>query len=431
MSGFVDQAQLHARAGDGGAGAVSWRREAHVDRGGPDGGDGGHGGDVWLVASENESSLLGFRDHPFRRATNGVHGAGQKRHGARGKDTEVAVPVGTVVRAGDGTVVCDLDRPGARCMVAQGGQGGRGNTRFLSNRRRAPAFAEQGERGEERWLDMELKLMADVALVGFPNAGKSTLIATVSAAKPKIADYPFTTLEPHLGVVRVGGVRDATEFVMADIPGLVEGAAEGRGLGHRFLRHVERARVLVVLLDLAAPDAGGETPAAQLEVLLRELGSYRPELLERPRVVAGSKADVAAGSGEGDGREDGGAVCDLVLSAATGEGVQALLQRLAVLVRDARAAGADLAADGGVVVHRPVPEGVDVQRDHDGTWVVLGRAAERAVALSDLTDAGAQAEAVRRLRRLGVDRALARAGARDGDEVRVGAMSFTWGEESA
>jgi GTP-binding protein len=422
MSGFVDQAQLHARAGDGGAGAVSWRREAHVDRGGPDGGDGGGGGDVWLIASENESSLLGFRDHPFRRATNGVHGGGQKRHGARGKDTEVPVPVGTVVRDGDGVVVCDLDRAGSRSLVARGGQGGRGNARFLSNRRRAPAFAEQGERGEERWLDLELKLMADVALVGFPNAGKSTLIASVSAAKPKIADYPFTTLVPHLGVVRVGGVRDGTEFVMADIPGLVEGAAEGRGLGHRFLRHIERARVLVVLLDLAAPGAAaGPPPSGQLDVLVRELGSYRPDLLERSRVVVGSKADVAS---------DDEGVCDMVLSAATGEGVQALLRRLTVLVREARDAGARAAeaVPGDVVVHRPVPEGVDVRRDADGAWVVRGRAAERAVALSDLTDAGAQAEAVRRLRRLGVDRALARAGVRDGDEVRVGAMSFTWGE---
>jgi GTP-binding protein len=435
MSGFVDQAQLHARAGNGGAGAVSWRREAHVDRGGPDGGDGGHGGDVWLVASENESSLLGFRDHPFRRATNGVHGAGQKRHGARGKDTEVPVPVGTVVRDGNGVVVCDLDRPGSRSLVAGGGQGGRGNARFLSNRRRAPAFAEQGERGEERWLDMELKLMADVALVGFPNAGKSTLIASVSAAKPKVADYPFTTLEPHLGVVRVGGVRDGTEFVMADIPGLVEGAAEGRGLGHRFLRHIERARVLVVLLDLAAPDAAaGPTPSEQLRVLVRELGSYRPDLLERPRVVVGSKADVATDA-DSDGDSDSDSVCDLVLSAATGEGVPALLQRLAALVGEARDAGAQTQAQvqaevvpGDVVVHRPVPEGVDVRRDAGGAWVVHGRAAERAVALSDLTDAGAQAEAVRRLRRLGVDRALARAGVRDGDEVRVGDMSFTWGE---
>ncbi len=314
-----------------------------------------------------------------------------------------------------------------RFLGAEGGQGGRGNARFLSNRRRAPAFAEQGEPGQEFWLDLELKLMADVALVGFPNAGKSTLISTVSAAKPKIADYPFTTLEPHLGVVRVGGAHDGTDFVMADIPGLVEGAAGGRGLGHQFLRHIERARVLVVLLDLGAPLAGGEPAADQLRVLLAELGAYRPELLERPRVVAGSKADLVAAGGDAAGE----AVCDLVLSAATGAGVDQLVGRLAALVNEARAeAAAGLAAGSGeVVVHRPLPEGVDVQRAGAGAWLVVGRAAERAVALSDLTDAGAQAEAVRRLRRLGVDRALARAGARDGDEVTVGAMTFTWGED--
>ena len=427
MPGFVDQAQLHARAGDGGAGAVSWRREAHVDRGGPDGGDGGHGGDVWLVASENESSLLAFKDHPFRRATNGGHGSGQKRHGARGKDIDVPMPVGTVVRNGAGEVVVDLASAGMRFLGAEGGQGGRGNARFLSNQRRAPAFAEQGESGQEFWLDLELKLMADVALVGFPNAGKSTLISTVSAAKPKIADYPFTTLEPHLGVVRVGGANDGTDLVMADIPGLVEGAAGGRGLGHQFLRHIERARVLVVLLDLGAPLLGGEPAADQLRVLLAELGAYRPELLERPRVVAGSKADLVAAGGDAAGEK----VCDLLLSAATGAGVDELVGRLAVLVRAARAeAAAGLAAGTGeVVVHRPLPEGVDVQRAGSGAWLVVGRAAERAVALSDLTDAGAQAEAVRRLRRLGVDRALSRAGARDGDEVTVGSMTFTWGED--
>ncbi len=420
MSGFVDQAQLHARAGDGGAGAVSWRREAHVDKGGPDGGDGGHGGDVWLVASVNESSLLGFRDHPFRRATDGVHGSGSKRHGARGKDLVVPVPVGTVVRGRGGEVVCDLATEGSRFMVAEGGQGGRGNARFLSNRRRAPAFAEQGEKGQEFWLDMELKLMADVALVGFPNAGKSTLISTVSAAKPKIADYPFTTLEPHLGVVRVGGARDGTEFVMADIPGLVEGAAAGKGLGHQFLRHIERARVLVVLLDLSAPEMGGDAPSVQLRILLSELGAYRPELLDRPRVMVGSKADVGS---------DVDGVCDTVLSAATGQGVAALVARLAAVVHEVRVE-ATASASSEVVVHRPVPEGVAVRRSGEGAWVVAGRAAERATALSDLNDPGAQAEAVRRLRRLGVDRALARAGVRDGDEVTVGTMTFTWGDDS-
>jgi GTP-binding protein len=421
MSGFVDQAQLHARAGDGGAGAVSWRREAHVDKGGPDGGDGGHGGDVWLIASPNESSLLGFKDHPFRRATDGVHGSGQKRHGARGKDIEVPVPVGTVVRDSEGLLVCDLSAEGSRAMVAEGGQGGRGNARFLSNRRRAPAFAEQGERGQEFWLDIELKLMADVALIGFPNVGKSTLIATVSAAKPKIADYPFTTLEPHLGVVRVGSTRDHTEFVMADIPGLIEGAAEGKGLGHRFLRHIERARVLVVLLDL--DPLAEHQPAEQARVLLGELGRYQPDLLQRPRVMVGSKHDLTDGSTA----ETWG--CDLVLSAATHSGVRELVDHLAAMVGEARATAVSLADTTDIIVHRPVPEGVDVRKVSAGSWQVVGRAAERAVAFSDLEDDGALAEAVRRLRRLGVDRALARAGARDGDEVTVGAMTFTWGDE--
>jgi len=430
MPGFVDQAQLHARAGDGGAGVVSWRREAHVDRGGPDGGDGGHGGDVWVVASLNESSLLAFKDHPFRRAADGGHGSGQKRHGARGKDVEVTVPVGTQVQELNGAVLCDLASEGTRALVAEGGQGGRGNARFLSNRRRAPAFAEQGEKGQERWLNLELKLMADVALVGFPNAGKSTLISRVSAAKPKIADYPFTTLEPHLGVVRAGGPRGGTEFVMADIPGLIEGAAAGKGLGHTFLRHIERARILVVLLDLGAPLMGGEEPSVQQRVLLSELGSYRPELLERPRLVVGNKADVAAADGVNDDNEP---LYDMLISAATGEGVRGLVDRLATLVVEARSttAGTGVADASEVVVHRPVPEGVDVQRAGPRAWVVAGRAAERAVAFSDLTDAGAQAEAVRRLRRLGVDRALARAGARDGDEVTVGGMTFTWGEDAS
>jgi GTP-binding protein len=447
MAGFVDQAQLHARAGDGGAGAVSWRREAHVDRGGPDGGDGGHGGDVWLVASVNQSSLLGFRDHPFRRATDGGHGSGQKKHGARGKDVDVPVPVGTVVKDAQGAVQCDLSGDGDRFLIAEGGQGGRGNARFLSNRRRAPAFAEQGEKGQERWLDMELKLMADVALVGFPNAGKSTLISTVSAAKPKVADYPFTTLEPHLGVVRVGGTRDGTEFVMADIPGLVEGAAEGKGLGHRFLRHIERARVLVVLLDL--DPMARHDPAEQLRILLGELGGYQPELLERPRLVVGSKLDLSGGSDEngagGISAEELAGVegftaaelaelgavdttmCDLIISAATGTGVQTLVDSLAVLVQEVRTAVA-VEATGAIVIHRPVPEGVSVERVSPGNWLVVGRVAERAVAFSDLTDVGALDEAVKRLRRLGVDRALARAGVREGDEVTVGTMTFTWGE---
>jgi GTP-binding protein len=411
MSGFVDEAQLHVKAGDGGAGSVSFRREAHVAKGGPDGGDGGDGGDVWLVADNDTASLLGFRDHPHRRAGSGTHGMGKGRHGRAGPDLEVPVPEGTVVRSLEGDVLADLAGVGDRWMAAKGGQGGRGNARFLSNRRRAPSFAEQGEVGEEHWFNMELKLMADVALVGFPNAGKSTLISRISAAKPKVADYPFTTLEPHLGVVRV----DDSEFVVADIPGLVEGASEGRGLGHRFLRHIERARILLILLDLASVD--GRSPAEQERILLDELRNYRPELLQRPRVVVGSKADATD-----EARLDAGSPSERI-SAVTGEGLPALLRKLAALVAQTRATAASAST---FVIHRPEPAGLIVERGADGGFVVRGRPAERAVALSDLGNAQALAYAQQRLRRLGVDRALSRAGARQGDVVRVGGFEFEY-----
>ena len=406
---FVDECQLHVKAGDGGAGAVSFRREAHVALGGPDGGDGGKGGDVWLVADHNVASLLAFRDHPHRSATSGAHGTGKAKHGRSGTDTEVPVPEGTVVRSQSGQLLADLSESGARWLAARGGEGGKGNARFLSNRRRAPSFAEQGEVGEEAWLNLELKVMADVAIVGFPNAGKSTLISVISAAKPKVAAYPFTTLQPHLGVVRF----DDSEMVVADIPGLVEGASEGRGLGHRFLRHIERARVLLVLIDMAADD--GRAPVDQERVLLHELESHEPDLVRRPRVVVGSRSDMASPE------QRGGSTLPLI-SAVTGEGIPALLSQLAQLVSEARAA---LPRARGLVVHRPLPSGVVVQRGPDGALVVRGRQAERAVALSDLTDAGALAYAQGRLRRLGVDRALVQAGAQDGDEVRIGDLSFT------
>src|SRR5215831_1263835 len=314
QSAFVDEVQVNLRGGDGGAGAVSFRREAPVPKGGPDGGDGGSGGDLYVQADRNVASLLAYRDHPHRRAESGTHGSGSKRHGARGGDLVVSVPEGTQVKSRDGELLADLVRHGDRYLAAHGGRGGRGNARFLSNARRAPGFAEQGEYGEEHWLRLEVKLLADAALVGFPNAGKSTLISVVSAAKPKIADYPFTTLEPHLGVVRF---RDH-EYVLADIPGLIEGAAEGRGLGYRFLRHVERARVLVILLDLASVEGRGATE--QRDVLLAELERYRPELLERPRLVAANKADVVAADPDVD---DGDA--DLRISAVTRAGLDEFL----------------------------------------------------------------------------------------------------------
>jgi GTPase len=410
MSSFVDLVQVNLRGGDGGAGAVSFRREAHVPKGGPDGGDGGSGGDVYLEADRNVASLLAYRDHPHRRAESGKHGSGNKRHGSSGADLVVAVPEGTQVKTRDGELLADLVRHGDRYLAAHGGRGGRGNARFLSNARRAPAFAEQGEYGEEFWLRLEVKLLADAALVGFPNAGKSTLIAAISAAKPKIADYPFTTLEPNLGVVRF---RDH-EFVVADIPGLIEGAAEGRGLGHEFLRHVERARVLVLLLDLAPVD--GRPPDEQAGVLLDELGRYRPDLLGRPRLVVGSKADVA--TFELDDDDDA-----IEISAVTRQGLDVLLGRLGTLVDQARA---EEPAPEPFVVLRPAEEGFTVLRDDDGAWRVSGRTAERVVAMADLTNIEAMEYVQHRLRKMGVERALARAGAREGDLVRIGPVELDY-----
>ena len=362
MSAFVDEAQLNVRGGDGGAGCVSFRREGPVAYGGPNGGDGGKGGDVWIVADRNVASLLAFRDHPHRRAANGVHGKGKDLHGRRGEDLVVPVPEGTVARdLYTGEVLADLVNHGDKWLAAEGGRGGRGNARFLNNKRRAPSFAEQGEEGRERWLKLELKLMADVALVGFPNVGKSTFISVVSAAKPKIANYPFTTLEPHLGVVRVD---DRTEFVMADIPGLIEGASEGRGLGHQFLRHVERARVLCYLVDLAALD--GVDPDTQLATLRRELGNYRPELLERPSLVVGTKTDSAPA-------ESVGAWPHMSMSAVTMHHVREVVGALATLV--SRARDTEPVEEATVTV-RPEPEHAWVEQVGEGEFRVHGRAAE-------------------------------------------------------
>ncbi len=414
MSQFVDECQLNVRGGDGGAGCVSFRREGPVVNGGPNGGDGGKGGDVWLVADHNVASLLAFRDHPHRRAEHGVHGKGKDLHGKRGESIEVSVPEGTVVRdLYTGEVLAELVHHGDRWLAAAGGRGGRGNARFLSNTRRAPTFAEQGEHGEERWLKLELLLMADVALVGFPNVGKSTLISVVSAARPKIANYPFTTLEPNLGVVRVDA---ETEFVVADIPGLIEGASEGKGLGHQFLRHVERARVLCLLIDLAPMD--GTPPDEQERVLLRELGEYKPELLERPRLVVGTKADAVTTEYLDEIGWD-----RPVISSVTGQGVRELVGRMASLVHEARAEAPE---QEGVVVLRPEPTGATVERIGDGEFRLAGRDVERVVALNDITTPDALAYIDRRLDRLGVPRLLARAGAKEGDVVWIGEFSFEY-----
>jgi GTP-binding protein len=412
MSGFVDEAQLNVTAGDGGAGCVSFRREGPVAFGGPNGGDGGKGGDIWLVADRNVASLLAFKDHPHRKADSGVHGQGKDMHGKRGKDLEVHVPEGTVVTdLHTGELLADLANHGDRWMSAAGGRGGRGNAKFASNRRRAPTFAEQGEHGEEKWFKLELKLMADVALVGFPNVGKSTLISVISAAKPKIANYPFTTLEPNLGVVRHPGL---TEFVVADIPGLIEGASEGKGLGHQFLKHIERARVLCIMVDLENID--GPDPYEQERILLNELSEYQPELLERPRLVVGTKSDSAIFDWDGE-----------VVSSITQQGVRELVNRLSALVFEARQAQPE---NDGVVIIRPEAEGARVERLDEHEYRLIGRQVERVVALNDVTTPEALSYIDYALKRLQVPRMLARAGARDGDIVWIAGFSFEYQEEA-
>ncbi len=414
---FVDEAKINVRAGDGGAGVVAFRSMRGRPRGKPEGGNGGSGGDIVVEADPSVPTLLDYQRRPHRRAGDGTHGQGDLRHGKRGDDLVLKVPVGTVVKDADDTVLADLAKPGQRIVVLAGGRGGRGNAAFVGPRHLAPSFAEQGEFGEEVWITLELKLIADAALIGFPNAGKSTLISRVSAARPKIADYPFTTLEPNLGVV----VVDDREFVLADIPGLIEGAAEGRGLGHEFLRHVERARALVILLDpspLQTVDV-----RTQLDVLLGELEAHRSDLVERPRVVVISKADLPESL---EAAEQLGGLAVHRISAVTGDGLGQLMHAVADAVDQAERMMPDRE---GYTLHRPVPPTFEVHREYD-RWVVTGKQAERAVALDDLTVPEAADFAARRLARAGVDEALRRAGAVTGDEVQIGDVTFEFVDEN-
>jgi len=331
---FIDRAIINVKAGDGGNGSLSFRREKFVPKGGPDGGDGGHGGDVVLVADASLSTLLDFQHRRHFRAQSGSHGEGSKRHGKRGGTLIVPVPVGTVVKdANTGEVIADLAQHGQKIVIGRGGRGGRGNARFATSTRRAPRIVEPGGSGHERRVELELRLIADVGLVGFPNAGKSTLLSRVSAARPKVADYPFTTTEPSLGVV---ALSDGRSFVVADIPGLIEGAHRGAGLGHAFLRHISRTRVLIHLIDLSSQD---RDPRTDFETVNRELWQYDPVLKERPMLVALNKIDVP---------EARARVQDLsaaltaqgyrvfAISGATGEGVDMLMQAAAQTLDEAR-----------------------------------------------------------------------------------------------
>ena len=370
-----------------------------------------------LRADGSVATLLRYQRNPHHRGGNGTHGEGDLRHGKRGEDVVLLVPLGTVVIDDGDVVVADLVEDGQEVVAVKGGRGGLGNAAFVGPANRAPGVAEQGEYGRAEWFTLELKMLADAALIGFPNAGKSTFISKVSAARPKIADYPFTTLEPNLGVVTV----DGREFVLADIPGLIEGAAEGKGLGHEFLRHTERARALVILLDPAETQT--HPPDEQLEILLREIGDYSTDLAGRPYMVVVNKADLGGLEGV---LELTGATS---VSALTGDNISETLHAIADLVDQAKR---DAPERRGFVLYRPLGPTFEISQEK-GAWRIEGRSAERAVGFADLTVSEAADMAAKRLARLGVDDALMAAGAVEGDEVRIGDLSFEftldYGEE--
>ncbi|WP_432955158.1 GTPase ObgE [Micromonospora haikouensis] len=424
MTMFVDRVVLHLQAGDGGHGCVSIHREKFKPFGGPDGGNGGHGGSVTLVVDPQVHTLLDFHFHPHVKGENGKGGAGSNRDGANGRGLVLKVPNGTVVQTPGGEVLADMVGAGTTFEVARGGRGGRGNASLANARRKAPGFAELGEPGEQLDVVLELKSVADVGLVGFPSAGKSSLISVISAAKPKIADYPFTTLVPNLGVVRV----DNHTFTVADVPGLIPGAATGKGLGLEFLRHVERCAVLVHVIDTATLEPGRD-PLADIDAIESELSQYGG-LADRPRLVALNKIDVP------DGRDLAEIVrADLEarglqvfeVSAATHEGLKELMFAMAELVEKARAAAPPAEPTRIVLRPRAVDDtGFTIEAEPDGSFTVRGDRPERWVRQTNFDNDEAVGYLADRLARLGVEDKLAKAGANPGDLVRIGEREFDW-----
>lgn len=428
---WVDQVRIWVRAGNGGHGAVSFRREKYVPAGGPDGGDGGHGGHVVLVADSSERTLVAFRYQKRFQAGNGRPGSGARKRGADGDDLTLKVPVGTVVRdVATGQVLADLAQPGARAVVAWGGSGGKGNARFATPTRQAPGFAQKGLPGEDRELELELKLVADVGLVGYPNAGKSSLIAQCSAARPEVANYPFTTLVPNLGTVFRGPGRS---FVMADIPGLIAGASQGAGLGHRFLKHVERSGLLVQVVDASGLE--GRDPVDDLRVVRQELEAYQPELLQRLKLVVANKVDLAESRAHLSRLEEAASELGLelvALSAATGEGVEPFLDRVEALL-----AQVEVPEPVEPVVTAPPArpqrpraslKEFRVERQNDA-FTVRGEALERILARLDLDNPESLRYLQHLLERNGVLRALREAGAREGDTVWLGHVELEYLED--
>lgn len=446
---FIDQVHIFVKAGDGGAGCTSFRREAYVPKGGPDGGDGGSGGDVILEADRSVSSLIDYRFKHHFKAQRGTHGKGSKMHGARGEDMILKVPMGTQVREYDdqereaGVFIADLTHDGERVVVARGGHGGKGNIHFVTSTRRAPAFAELGEPAEECWIELEMKLMADAALIGMPSVGKSSLIARMSSARPKIADYPFTTLVPNLGMV----YTQEHSFVVADIPGLIEGAAEGKGLGHEFLRHIERTALLLHVLD-ATGGWEDRDPLEDYITINRELERYAQELKDRPRFVIINKADAADTTDtvlrvkdyvreqalKAVGGDEFSEALDIppvfCVSAVTGEGLDSLIAAIGQKVFELRSAAS-------VIEPEPFEQVWEHQRSERDrqfevralggqVFAVKGKAVERMVIQTEWDNEEAIAYLQHRLEKMGVEKALIEAGARDGDEIRILNRAFAF-----
>jgi GTPase len=427
---MIDCVEFEIVAGNGGNGIVSFHREKFVPQGGPDGGDGGRGGDIVLVADRRMSTLQQYRDQRVRRGGNGAQGGPNNMHGAAGEPLVLVVPVGSVIwdldeadpeLVSDAEPFADLDEDGATVIVARGGRGGRGNKRFATSTRQAPMFAQRGQRGRPRRIRIELKLIADVGLIGIPNAGKSTLLSTWSRATPKIAPYPFTTLEPTLGVVNLG----YDSFVAADMPGLIEGASEGVGLGHEFLRHIERTRVLVHVIDMTADD-----PLASRDLINQELSDFGHGLADKPQVLAFNKTDHPDGPAQLEllaAEIDAIDELKLEISAATGEGTRQLAQRVFQVLQEMRSEEAtEQAAEPAVLRPEPQRSRFDVEVADDGVAVVRGPTPEWLAETLDLQEAEPRAEFFDRLSRLGVARALRRVGVSEGDPVRIGDLQIRW-----
>lgn len=424
---FYDYAKVNVKGGAGGNGIVAFRREKYVPKGGPAGGDGGRGGSVILRADEGLRTLIDFRYQTHYKGERGSHGQGAKQHGRAGQDVTLRVPVGTIVReAATNKVMADLRRHGQEIVVAKGGRGGRGNTRFVSATHRAPAYAENGEPGEERWITLELKLLADVGLVGFPNVGKSTFIAQVSAARPKIANYPFTTLEPNLGVVKIDEGRS---FVVADVPGLVEGAAEGAGLGHRFLRHIERCRVLLHVVDAAGTE--GRDPVEDIETINAELLRFAPHLLEKPMMILANKIDLLTDDErKAVLRRLQEAYPDYDIfgaSSATNDGVQAIVYRLADLLDEIGPMDyVPEEEDEPIEVEADDKPGFWVEQRQEGVWVVVGSDIDGLVQRTQFERNEGVERFMNIIEKMGVEKALRKAGVQEGDTVIVGPMEFDY-----